>query len=201
MQDPIPSPSSQPPTQRHAVHAVDTPNPDARMFRVEETLLPSGTREFSELAHAQQASPLAERLLQIEDVELVLIAPRFVTVRKAPDAAWAWLSPTVIAAISAFLRSGEMAVFEDAPDPDGLTPQLRSDIERRIIAILDEEIRPAVAQDGGDVSFEGFQDGVVYLRLSGACGTCPSSTATLKHGIERYLTEEIPEVRSVEQRV
>ena len=188
-------------TNAPLVRAVDTPNPDARMFRVEETLVPTGTHEFTDLEHARKASPLAERLLQIDDVELVLIAPRFVTVRKSPDAAWAWLSPTVIAAVTTFLRSGEMAVFEDAIAQDGLSPQSRSDIERRIIEILDEEIRPAVAQDGGDVSFEGFRDGVVYLRLSGACGTCPSSTATLKHGIERYLTEEIPEVIAVEQSV
>jgi Fe-S cluster biogenesis protein NfuA len=119
-------------------------------------------------------------------------------VRKASDEQWAWISPTVTAAIAAFLKSGDVAVFEDHSEATNLTPIERSDVERRIIALLDEEVRPAIAQDGGDCSFEGFKDGVVYLRLSGACGTCPSSTATLKHGIERLMKEEIPEVESVE---
>lgn len=180
----------------HVVRAVDTPNPDARMFRVEETLIPTGTHEFDDANTAGDQSPLAERLLQLGGVSLVLIAPKFVTVRKDPEADWSWLSPTISASIGAFLRSGEMAVFEVGSSD---TVVERTDIERRIIEILDEDIRPAIAQDGGDVAFEGFRDGTVYLRLSGACGTCPSSTATLKHGIERYLCEEIPEVQSVEQ--
>ncbi|MEL6346972.1 MAG: NifU family protein [Myxococcota bacterium] len=187
-----------PSTAAPAVRAVDTPNPDARMFRVNETLIPTGTHEFTDPTEAAERSPLAERLLQIDGVELVLVAPRFVTVRKATEADWAWLSPTVSASLGAFLRSGEMAVFEGVGV--GLAGKERSEIERKIIEILDEDIRPAIAQDGGDVVFEGFQNGVVYLRLIGACGTCPSSTATLKHGIERYLREEIPEVTGVEQR-
>jgi Fe-S cluster biogenesis protein NfuA len=167
------------------------------MFRVNETLIPTGTHEFIALEDAEN-SPLATVLLKIDGVELVLIAPRFVTVRKASDEQWAWISPTVTAAIAAFLKSGDVAVFEDHSEATNLTPIERSDVERRIIALLDEEVRPAIAQDGGDCSFEGFKDGVVYLRLSGACGTCPSSTATLKHGIERLMKEEIPEVESVE---
>ncbi len=179
-----------------SVRPVETPNPDARMFRVEETLIPTGTREY----HSGQpttSSPLAESLLQIDEVELVLIAPRFVTVRKSSQADWAWLSPTICAAIARFLQSGEMAVLESS-EADALSAVDRSQVEQRILSMLDEEVRPAIAQDGGDVTFEGFRDGIVYLRLIGACGTCPSSTATLKYGIERLLMEEIPEVRSVE---
>lgn len=181
------------------VRVIDTPNPNARMFRVDETLIPSGTVEFTDPQLAAKRSPLAQKLLDLGGVELVLIAPRFVTVRKSTDAQWSWLSQSISAALSAFLRSGEMAVYEDASATDEVVE--RTAVERRIIEILDEEIRPAIAQDGGDVSFEGFKDGIVYLRLSGACGTCPSSSATLKHGIERYLCEEIPEVQSVEQAV
>ncbi|MFT5682295.1 MAG: Fe-S cluster biogenesis protein NfuA [Myxococcota bacterium] len=179
------------------VRAVETPNPNARMFRVNETLIPTGTHEFTSLENASN-SPLASVLLAIEGVELVLIAPRFVTARKALDAQWAWLSPTITAAIASFLRSGDVAVIESSTDGAGLTPVERSEVELRIIALLDEEVRPAIAQDGGDCTFEGFKDGVVYLRLIGACGTCPSSTATLKFGIERLMQEEIPEVKSVE---
>jgi Fe-S cluster biogenesis protein NfuA len=179
------------------VRAVETPNPNARMFRVNETLIPTGTHEFSSLESAG-SSPLASSLLSIDGVELVLIAPRFVTVRKGTEAEWAWLSPTITAAIASFLRSGEMAVFDTGTDAVGLTPVERSEVEKRIIALLDEEVRPAIAQDGGDCAYEGFKDGVVYLRLIGACGTCPSSTATLKYGIERLMQEEIPEVKAVE---
>ena len=179
------------------VRALDTPNPNARMFRVNETLIPTGTHEFVTLEDAHN-SPLASALLTIDGVELVLIAPRFVTVRKSSDVQWAWLSPTVTAAITSFLNSGDVAVFEEHSDSVTLSPVERSDVERRIIALLDEEVRPAIAQDGGDCTFEGFKDGVVYLRLTGACGTCPSSTATLKYGIQRLMQEEIPEVRSVE---
>lgn len=182
------------------VRAMNTPNPDARMYRVEETLIPGGTFEYSTPESAADKAPLAERLLQLGGVTLVLIAPRVITVCKDSEADWSWLSPTVSATISAFLMSGEMAVYDDAIHTD-ITPTERSDVERRILAILDEDIRPALAQDGGDVSFEAFQDGIVYLRLSGACGTCPSSTATLKHGIEKFLCEEIPEVKGVEQSV
>ena len=89
-----------------------------------------------------------------------------------------------------------MAVL-DAEAPAPPTPP-RTEVELRILALIDEEIRPAVAQDGGDVEYLGFEDGIVYLRMTGACGTCPSSTATLKMGIEALLKEEIPEVDSVE---
>ena len=179
------------------VRAVETPNPNARMFRVNETLIPTGTHEYTKLEEAED-SPLASVLLAIDGVELILIAPRFVTVRKSLDAQWAWLSPTLTAAIATFLRSGEMAVFDTGHDEAGLSPVERSEVEKKIIALLDDEVRPAIAQDGGDCSFEGFRDGVVYLRLTGACGTCPSSTATLKYGIERLMQEEIPEVKAVE---
>ncbi|MDG1480209.1 MAG: NifU family protein [Myxococcota bacterium] len=179
------------------VRAVETPNPNARMFRVNETLIPTGTHEFTSLEDAEN-SPLASVLLTIDGVELVLIAPRFVTVRKGIESQWAWLSPTITAAIASFLRSGDIAVLESETDKAGLTPVERSEVEQRIIALLDEEVRPAIAQDGGDCSFEGFKDGVVYLRLIGSCGTCPSATATLKYGIERLMQEEIPEVKSVE---
>ena len=179
-----------------AVSSVPTPNPDALMFRVEDTLVPTGTWEFSDPAVAAVQAPLAHRLLVLPGVELVLIAPRFVTVRKTPSQGWPELVPTVKRAIRELLWSGEMAVYDAAVQATG--PDL-SAVEARIVALLDEEIRPAIAQDGGDVTFMGFIDGYVQLRMIGACGTCPSSTATLKMGIERLLVEEIPEVLGVEQ--
>jgi len=176
------------------VTPIGTPNPDARMFRVDEALVPSGTYEYNSVKAAADA-PLAARLLGVSGVELVLIAPRFVTVRKLSERVWSDLEPLVIAQITESLQLGEMAVLETEVHN---APAQRTAIEVRILELLDEEIRPAIAQDGGDVTFVEFRDGIVYLKLIGSCGTCPSSVTTLKMGIERLMMEEIPEVQGVE---
>ena len=179
------------------VSSVPTPNPDALMFRVEEALIPSGTFEYTVLERARADSPLAARLLTVTHVELVLIAPRFVTVRKAEDARWPDVVPQIKRAIREFIWSGEMAVFDTAAS--ALAGADMGEVEQRILQLLEDEIRPALAQDGGDVTYVGFEAGIVHLRMIGACGSCPSATATLKQGIEALLCEEIPEVRGVEQ--
>mgnify|MGYP001188357485 CR=1 FL=1 len=178
------------------VDTVPTPNPDAIMLKVQETLVPSGTHEFTQNDDTSR-SPLAEALLDLGGIEMVLIAPRFVTLKKQPEVDWLDLVPQAKEAMRSFLQSGDMAVFEESGDID---PSKLGAIERQIIALLDEEIRPAVAMDGGDINFLGFEDGIVFVQMVGACGTCPSATATLKMGVERLLMEEIPEVRGVEQR-
>ena len=177
------------------VRVIETPNPDAYMFRVQETLVPSGTHEFKKGDNTDH-SPLATQLLAYEEVELILIAPRFITVRKSPDHAWIPLASRISESVVKFLHSGDMALLEKTDADSG---REYSEIETQILRILDEEIRPAVAQDGGDVVFHGFDNGVVKLQLIGACGTCPSSTYTLQGYIENYLREEIAEVQSVEQ--
>jgi len=176
------------------VKVVPTPNPDALMFRVFETLVSSGTYEYAK-GESTADSPLAEKILSLDNVSLVLIAPRFVTVRKSSEAEWSPLTSRISQRIVSFLNSGEMAVIEKE-EPQRKEPS--NDIERRIMLLLDEEVRPAIAQDGGDVIFHGYDDGVVTLELIGACGTCPSSTATLQYGIQNLLVEEIPEVHAVE---
>lgn len=178
------------------VETVPTPNPDALMFRVTEILVPTGTYEYDDIEVARRESPLAARLLAIEGVELVLVAPRFVTVRKQPHAEWPAIVPLVKQAIRTSLATSEMAVLDAVTTgPTEGTTQA----ERAIIRLIEDEIRPAIAQDGGDVTYLGFHDGIVKVRLIGACGTCPSSLTTLKAGIERLLMEEVPEVRGVEQ--
>jgi Fe-S cluster biogenesis protein NfuA len=177
-----------------AIDTVPTPNPDAVMLKVPETLVPSGTYEYT--AQTDNAgSPLAQRLLGVAGIELVLIAPRFVTLRKAPESSWPDIVPPAKTAMRDFLSSGDMAVLDTGSQA---TTTISSKTEQKIIDLLNEEIRPAIAMDGGDLNYLGFEDGVVRLQLIGACGTCPSSTMTLKMGIERLLTEEIPEVLSVE---
>ena len=178
-----------------SVIVVPTPNPDAFMFKVEEILVHNGTfegRKGDDLSRL----PLAEAILEHEGTDLVFIAPRFVTVRKNPDANWMQLRPVLVREIIAFLDSGEMAVLDDAHHAQ-TSP--RNAIETQILTLINEEIRPAIAQDGGDLTYLGFDDGVVRIRLIGACGSCPSATSTLKQGIERLLVEEIEEVHSVVQ--
>lgn len=177
------------------VVTVPTPNPDALMFRVEEALVPTGTYEYK-LGQSTADAPLAERLFQIDGVELVLIAPRFVTVGKSGAASWPEIVPFAKSIIRALLLDGEMAVYDERAVA---TPEGMSDLERRVLQMLDDEIRPAIAGDGGDVVYGGIVDGMVRLQLIGACGTCPSSTTTLRMGIERMLMEEFPELRGVEQ--
>lgn len=180
----------------HAIAVVSTPNPDARMFRVEETLVPAGTFSFATLDQAAEA-PLGQALLNVTGVDLILVAPRFVTVRKQADAGWEALQPTVLAALREFLASGDMAVISSQDPTDDA--DTASDLERRVLEVLKDEIRPALAQDGGDVELVGIVDDIVQLRLVGACDSCPSSASTLRFGIERLLMEEFPELRGVEQ--
>lgn len=178
------------------VATVPTPNPDALMFRVDEALIPTGTFEYR-LGQKLSDSPLAQSLFQIDGVELVLIAPRFVTVGKAAGADWPEIVPFAKNAIRTLIHEGGMAVMDDALVN---TPAANlGEVEQRILALIDDEIRPAIANDGGDVVYAGFEDGIVKLQLVGSCGSCPSSLTTLKHGIERMMMEEIPEVRGVEQ--
>ncbi len=178
------------------VSTLPTPNPDALMFRVDEALVPTGTYEYH-LGQPTADSPLATRLFQIDGVEMVLIAPRFVTVGKVPSAEWPEIVPFAKNTLRELLANGEMAVVDEALAT--VATGSLSDLERRILQLIDDEIRPAIAGDGGDVVYGGLEDGVVRLQLIGSCGTCPSSTATLKGGIERMLMEEFPEIRAVEQ--
>jgi Fe-S cluster biogenesis protein NfuA len=177
------------------VIVVPTPNPDALMFKVEEALVHAGTYEGRKGEDLSQL-PLASALLEHEGTILALIAPRFVTVRKDPDASWNQLRPILVQEILQFLSSGEMAVIDEAAVVEHSATSL---VEQRILDLIDSEIRPAIAMDGGDVVYLGFDQGVVRLRLQGACGNCPSALTTLKMGIERLLVEEIPEVLSVVQ--
>ncbi len=177
-----------------AIDTVPTPNPDALMFKLQEMLVPSGTFEFNDRARASDA-PLPRRLFDLPGVTSVLVAPRFVTVNKESEIPWPELVPQIKASIRDFLDSGDIAV----PDEDIEHADITDPIERKVVALLDEFVRPAVAQDGGDILYRGMEDGVVLVKLIGSCSSCPSSTATLALGVERMLLEEVPEVKAVRQ--
>lgn len=182
--------------QTPIIDTLPTPNPDAMMFKVGAPLVERGTYEFVSPEKAE-AAPLAKRLFTITGVTQVLVTSRFVTINKRSEVPWHDLSRPVKLAIREHIASGELAV-----SPDQITHDLdtNSELARQIIELIDEDVRPALAMDGGDVQFVGLtDDGVVQLRLIGACSTCPSSTATLAFGIERLIVEEFPDVQGVIQ--
>lgn len=176
------------------MRAERTPNPHSVKWILSRTLLPSGQSAHFETPPAAAVSPLAARLFAIDGVTGVFLAGNFVTVSKRTEIEWPALAQSLVDALKAFASSGEPAV---GPAWDAERTESRSDVEERIQRILDHEIRPYVAQDGGDVLFAGFRDGTVELYLQGSCSGCPSSTATLKHGIEARLREAVPEVQEV----
>jgi Fe-S cluster biogenesis protein NfuA len=178
------------------IDTLPTPNPEALMFKVTQDLVGRGTYQFTDRNSANEA-PLARRLFSLDGVEQVLVTTRFVTVNKVPDYGWPELVPSLKGLIREHVASGDPAV-----DPNSLEKPVDHDSElaRAVQELIDEDIRPALLGDGGDVIFLGITpEMIVQLRLIGSCSSCPSSTATLAFGIERLMIEEFPEIQGVEQ--
>ena len=176
------------------MRAERTPNPNSVKWVLSSTLLEGGQRAHFEAPVASDVSPLAARLFAIDGVTGVFFAANFVTVTKQNDSEWPALAQSLVDEIKDFAASGEPTL---GPAYEVADPLQTDEIATRIRRVLDEEIRPLVARDGGDVLFASFRDGVVELYMQGSCSGCPSSTATLKMGIETRLREAIPEVREV----
>lgn len=179
------------------IQTETTPNPATLKFLPGETVLSSGTADFPQ-AEAAASSPLAHRIFSVPGVSGVFLGSDFVTVTKTDEAVWDHIKPSVLGAIMEHYQSGAPAI-ETAPTGDGHAAHDGPDAEivTQIKELLDTRVRPAVAQDGGDITFHGFDRGVVYLHMQGACAGCPSSTLTLKMGIENLLRHYIPEVTEV----
>ncbi len=175
------------------MHAERTPNPNSVKWVLGRSLSEEGGAHF-ETAVDESVSPLAARLVALDGVQGVFIASNFGTVTKSEEIQWADLAQGVVDAIKAFVASEEPTF---GPDWDPRPTGPAGEIADRIRHILESEVRPAVAQDGGDIIFAGFRDGVVEVYLQGSCAGCPSSTMTLKMGIEERLRQEIPEVSEV----
>ncbi len=172
-----------------------TPNPDTLKYTVSRPLLERGAASFSDPASAAADSPLAARLLGIRGVVAVMIGRDFVTLTVADPAAMGDVHAEVLRDLPRWLEEGVEVVTAAWADRDHTGEH--DDVARQIIEILDAQIRPAVARDGGDIVFDRFDAGVVYLRMKGSCHGCPSSLATLKQGIESRLRQSIPEVLEV----
>ena len=177
------------------IHTEGTPNPNALKFVLDKIILENGSRNFPDKEKSKD-SPLAQRLFNINSVEEVFLGKDFITISKDPNAKWESIYDLAIEAINKHFESGEPIIFElRAPASElrkGADP-----IEEKILEILDSQIRPAVASDGGDVIFNSFKDGVLRLHLQGSCSSCPSSIMTLKSGIEAMLKRQIPELKEV----
>ena len=180
------------------IQTESTPNPATLKFLPGQTVLETGTADFPSKDTADK-SPLATRIYAVDGVTGVFFGNDFVTVTKADATDWDHLKPSVLGAIMEHYQSGQPVIEGDAAGASGHAEHTGEDAEivGQIKELLDTRVRPAVAQDGGDITFHGFDRGIVYLHMQGACAGCPSSTLTLKMGIENLLRHYIPEVIEV----
>lgn len=174
-----------------------TPNPNTLKYSVNRELLDRGAVNFTKKEDAEARSPLAAKLFGVGGVAGVMIGKNFVTVTKTEDGDWDVVHKSCSSLIEAHLSKDEKILNESALNSSDAHKGGSTEVESKIRQILDNEIRPAVAMDGGDITFEKFENGTVYLYLQGSCAGCPSSTMTLKMGIETRLREAIPEVQEV----
>ncbi len=179
------------------IQTESTPNPATLKFLPGKPVMTAGSADFPS-SDAAQASPLARRIFATGDVAGVFLGSDFVTVTKTDAVDWAHIKPAILGAVMEHFQSGEPAIEGEAgsvghAEHDGPDAEIVGQIKE----LLDTRVRPAVAQDGGDITFHGFERGVVYLHMQGACAGCPSSTMTLKMGIENLLRHYIPEVTEV----
>jgi Fe-S cluster biogenesis protein NfuA len=176
-----------------------TPNPATLKFIPGRPVLDQGTLEFLD-PNESKASPLAARLFEIEGVKGVFFGTDFISVTKG-DGEWQHMKPAILGVIMEHYLSGQPVTSEQPPAEGGETDEFYApedeEIVKTIKELLETRVRPAVAQDGGDITFQGYREGVVFLHMRGACSGCPSSTATLRHGIENLLRHFIPEVQEV----
>ncbi len=181
------------------IQTESTPNPATLKFLPGQTVLDTGSADFPS-PEAASASPLAERLFAVPGVKGVFFGNDFVTITKSDDTDWDHVKPALLGAIMEHFQSGAPVMADGSGGGTGGHAEHTGEdgeIVGQIKELLDTRVRPAVAQDGGDITFHGFDRGIVYLHMQGACAGCPSSTLTLKMGIENLLRHYIPEVLEV----
>lgn len=176
-----------------------TPNPSTLKFLPGKPVLPGGTRDYRSAEQAAE-SPLAQKLFSVNGVAGVFLGQDFITVTRT-GVEWQHLKPAILGLIMDHYISGVPVLRHDAATPQSDESEFFNAADGEIVStikqLLDTRVRPAVAQDGGDITFHGYKEGVVFLNMKGSCAGCPSSTATLKHGIENLLRHFVPEVSEV----
>ena len=177
------------------IQTEDTPNPLTIKFLPGKEVMKSGTADFRK-KELSENSPLASRLFEVEGVDGVFLGSDFISVTKKQDEEWFSLKPSILGKIMEHYASGDEVLILNSTEKEENNAD-ESDTVKQIKTLLETRVRPAVAMDGGDIQFESFEDGIVTLLMKGACSGCPSSTATLKMGIENMLRHYIPEVQEV----
>ena len=174
-----------------------TPNPNSLKFLSEKTISSIGTEEFQKSNSKNLNNQFIKELLGFKGVELVLLSKNFLSVKKTEDVSWNDLKPMVISHLNDYFEKNKEPILKDTTKSD--TVQFENDETiKKIIDVLDNKIRPAVARDGGDIKFKSFNNGVVKVELQGSCSGCPSSLMTLKQGVQNLLKHYVKEVNSVE---
>jgi len=180
------------------IQTETTPNPASLKFLPGREVLVEGSADFRD-AQAATVSPLARRLFEIDGVVGVYLGDEFISVTKADGLEWHHLKPAILGTIMEHFMAGLPVLNAGTELENNAASESDSDIVRQIRELIETRVRPAVAQDGGDIIFNRFEEGVVFLTMRGSCSGCPSSTATLKNGIENMLRHYVPEVVEVRQ--
>ena len=180
------------------IQTEQTPNPQTLKFLPGKVVMDDGTAFFQNIEESSN-SPFAKRLFDVDGVEGVFFGSDFITITKTQSIDWQVMKPLILGSIMDHYNSGEETISKDEKNDN---KSLKSDdkdddVVKQIKELLDTRVRPAVAMDGGDIVYNSFKDGIVYLHMQGACSGCPSSTATLKMGIENMLKHYVPEVQEV----
>ena len=178
------------------IHTEQTPNPDSLKFLSENTISSVGMEEFQKKDKDKINNNFIKKLLEVEGVELILLAQNFLTVKKNNSVSWDALKPTVVSHINDYFEKNKKPILDSIKKKS--SEETSDEVIKKIKEVLDTKIRPAVARDGGDIKFKSFKNGVVTVELQGSCSGCPSSLMTLKQGVQNLLCHYVEEVKSVE---
>ena len=180
------------------IHIENTPNPNALKFLSEKKISSVGTQEFQKANIKKINNYFIKNLLNLDGVELVLVSENFLSVKKNEKISWDSLKPSIISSLNDYFQKNEEPILSTTDEAE---PEQKIEDNKtidQINDILNTKVRPAVARDGGDITFKSFKDGIVTVELKGSCSGCPSSTATLKQGVQNLLCHYVKEVKSVE---
>ena len=178
------------------IQTEPTPNPNSIKFLSEKVISAIGTEEFQKNKSKDLSNPFIKELLSFKGVELVLLSKNFLSVKKSDNASWSDLKPMVISHLNHYFENNSEPILNEKKS--GIPANETDDTVKKIIDVLNNKIRPAVARDGGDIKFKSFEKGVVKVELQGSCSGCPSSLMTLKQGVQNLLKHYVKEVNSVE---
>ncbi|NCP61895.1 MAG: NifU family protein [Alphaproteobacteria bacterium] len=178
------------------IQTEETPNPLTLKYSPGRIVMEQGTLTITSTTDAWR-SPLAEALFQVAGVSELFFGQDFISVTKTPEQDWDLLKPQILGSIMEYFMENDTVIVRQDKSDKTYEEEESSEIVKEIKELIEARIRPAVAQDGGDITFERFTDGVVYLKMHGACSGCPSSSVTLKNGVENMLRHYVPEVKEV----